>query len=125
MSIWIAKLLGPIILTLGVTMAFTPRNLQEMTKQFLADRPLILISGVLAMIAGLSIVNTHNLWNWDWRLIITLFGWALVIGGIFRVAAPGLVLKVGESMMDQPIMTRLVGICWSLLGAFLTFKGYA
>lgn len=125
MSIWIAKLLGPVILVLGIPMIVTPAGLQDTTKRFLADSPLVLISGILAMIAGLSIVNTHNLWELNWALVITLFGWALVLGGALRIIAPRMVNKMGGSMMDRPTITRVAGVVWALLGAFLTFKGYA
>ncbi len=125
MAIWISKFLGPVILVLGIPMIVSPTNLQETTRRFLADSPLVLISGVLAMTAGLSIVNTHNVWVLDWPLIVTLFGWALVFGGTSRIVAPRVVDHVGGAMMDRPTMTRIVGAFWALLGAFLTFKGYA
>ena len=124
MAIWISKFLGPIILVLSIPMIFTPISLQEITRRALTDSPLILISGVLAMTAGLSIVNMHNVWVLDWPLIVTLFGWALVVSGASRIIAPRTVDKVGGAMMDRPIMTRIVGAFWALLGAFLTFKGY-
>ena len=85
LTIWISKFLGPVILVLGMPMIFSPESLQETTKRFLADSPLVLVSGVLAMTAGLSIVNTHNVWVLDWPLIVTLFGWALVLGGASRI----------------------------------------
>ena len=125
MTIWISKLLGPVILVLSMPMIFSPNSLQETTKRFLADSPLVLVSGVLAMTAGLSIVNTHNVWVLDWPLIVTLFGWALVLGGATRIVAPRVVEHVGGGMMDRPTMTRLVGAFWALLGAFLTVKAYA
>ena len=125
MEIWISKLLGPVLLVLGIPMIITPTSLQETTRRFLADSPLVLISGVLAMTAGLSIVNTHNVWVLDWTLIVTLFGWALVLGGAVRIVAPRVVDKVGGAMMDRPTMTRIAGAFWAILGAFLTFKGYA
>jgi hypothetical protein len=124
-AIWIAKLLGPVILVLAVPMIFAPRGLQETTRRFLADRPLVLVSGVLAMTAGLSIVNTHNVWVLDWTLIVTLFGWALVLGGATRIVAPRVVDDVGSAMVDRPTTTRVVGVVWACLGGFLTFKGYA
>jgi hypothetical protein len=124
MDIWISKFLGPIILALAIPMIFAPTSLQETTKRFLADAPLVLISGVLAMTAGLSIVNTHNVWILDWPLIITLFGWALVLGGASRIVLPHFVNQVGNTMMDRPTITRIAGIIWALLGAFLTYKGY-
>lgn len=86
---------------------------------------MVLISGVLAMTAGLSIVNTHNVWVLDWTLIVTLFGWALVLGGAFRIIAPSVVKQVGNATMGHPTTMRIVGALWALLGAFLTFKGYA
>jgi hypothetical protein len=124
MSIWIAKFLGPVMLAVAVPMIATPVRLLETSKRFLADSPLVLISGVLAMMAGLSIVNTHNTWKWNWTVIITLFGWALVLSGVSRIVAPAVVDKVGSSMMDRPVATRVVGALWALLGAFLTLKGY-
>lgn len=39
MAIWIAKLLGPVIVALAIPMMVTPRTLQETTRRFLADSP--------------------------------------------------------------------------------------
>ena len=124
MAIWISKFLGPVILALSIPMIVTPTTLQETSRRFLADSPLVLISGVLAMTAGLSIVNTHNVWVLDWTLIVTLFGWVLLLGGVSRIIAPRAVDRVGGAMMDRPTMTRIVGAFWALLGAFLMFKAY-
>lgn len=125
MAIWISKLLGPVILAASIPMVVTPSSLQETARRFLADTPLVLISGVLALTAGLSIVNTHNVWVLDWTLIVTLFGWALVLGGAFRIVAPRIVKQIGYATMGHPTTMRIVGVFWALLGAFLTFKGYA
>jgi hypothetical protein len=123
-AIWISKLLGPVILALAIPMIAEPRRLQETTQRFLADSPLVLVSGVLAMTAGLSIVNTHNVWVLEWTLIVTLFGWALVLGGASRIVAPSIVSAAGTAMMERPTATRAVGVLWACLGAFLTFKAY-
>jgi hypothetical protein len=125
MTIWICRLIGPVILALSIPMIAAPTQLQETSRRFLADSPLVLISGILAMTAGLSIVNTHNVWVFDWPLIVTLFGWALVLSGASRIVAPRVVDRVGGAMMDRPTMTRIAGAVWGVLGIFLTFKGYA
>jgi hypothetical protein len=103
---------------------FAPKSLNKVTKDFLEDRPLILISGVLAMTAGLSIVNSFNVWKLDWTLIITLFGWALVIGGATRIILPHFVTRVGGTMTHSPKATMVFGLFWAVLGGFLLFKGY-
>ena len=40
---------------------------------------------------------------------MTLFGWALVLGGALRIVAPRVVEHVGGGMMDRPTMTRFAG----------------
>ncbi len=109
-------------------MVLSPESLRETTRRFLSDRPLILVTGVPATVAGLAVVNAHNVWSLDWRLIITLFGWALVVGGGVRILAPGVVARVGAQMLEGPLMVRAAGALWFLLGAFLAFlafEGYA
>ncbi len=124
MSIWIAKLLGPVILVLSIPMLLQPKRLLQTTQDFLSMPPLVLISGVLAMVAGLAIVNLHNLWVWDWRVVVTLFGWALVLGGVFRVLAPRYVVQVGHALLQQSWLTRIAGGLWGLLGIFLCYQAY-
>jgi len=56
---------------------------------------------VLVLVGGLSIVNTHNRWVADWPVIVTVFGWAMVVGGAARVAVPRMVTKIGGAT-QQP-----------------------
>ncbi len=125
MAIWIAKFLGPVMLAVSIPMMLTPASLQETTRRFLANRPLLLVAGILAMTAGLAILNTHNVWAGDWTVIVTLLGWAMVLGGAFRIIAPGVAERVGTAMLGPPILMRLFGLGWAALGAYLTLKGYS
>jgi len=124
MSIWIAKLLGPVIIVLSIHMVTAPKRLQETTERFLEDGPLIFVSGILAMLAGLSIINTHNIWVWDWRVVITIFGWAFFLSGASRIIAGQAVKKIGDAFMNQPTMTRIAGMVWGAFGIFVAYKGY-
>jgi len=124
MSIWIAKLLGPVLLVAAIPMLASAKNLQEVARRFLKDPALIYVTGVLVMVGGLAIVNTHNIWVMDWPIIITLFGWAMIIGGAVRVALPSVVETIAGTIMDNPFLTRVSGALWALVGTFLTYKGY-
>ena len=105
-SIFIAKLIGPILLVAAIAMLANAKDVREMARGFMEDRPLIYLSGILAMLAGLAIVNTHNIWMLGWPVIITIFGWASILGGIARMAAPQLVRRsvccIGGSARRQP-----------------------
>ncbi|MBD3669736.1 MAG: hypothetical protein HUJ29_03100 [Gammaproteobacteria bacterium] len=124
MEYWIAKFVGPVVLALSIPMVFAPRSVQAVTARFLEDSPLVLISGVLAMIGGLAIVNNFNQWTVDWTVIITLLGWALLLGGAVRIILPHFVREVGGRMLNRPVATRIAGAIWFLLSLVLTVQAY-
>src|SRR2546421_12784000 len=85
--VFIARLIGPVMLVVGLAVFASPRGLRDMAEEFLASRALMFLSGLLLMPAGLAIVLTHNVWTADWRVLITLLGWLIAIGGAAAVWA--------------------------------------
>ncbi len=123
-SLFIAKLIGPLIVVAGLTSLLNPQVMRDMAREFLASRALMFIAGVMAMLAGLAVVNTHNLWVADWPVIITVFGWLSIVGGILRMGFPALTQSMGEKMMGSETALRVIGGVQVLLGGFLAYKGY-
>ena len=123
-SILIARLLGPVLAVAGLTGLINPKAVQEMGQEFLASRALIFITGVLTLVAGLAIVNTHNLWTAGWPVIITIFGWLAVLGGVVRVAFPAVTKSIAEAMLGNEALLRVTGGAQLVLGAYLMFVGY-
>lgn len=123
-SILIAKLIGPILVVVGLTALANPKPLQEMAQEFLTSRALIFIAGFLALLGGLAIVNTHNLWTAGWPVIITIFGWLAVVGGIIRMAFPAITKSIGEAMLSKLVVLRVAGGLQIALGGYLMAKGY-
>ena len=123
-SILIAKLMGPFVALLGLIALLNPKAIEEVGREFLASRAMIFLGGAFALLAGLAIVNTHNLWVANWPIIITLFGWLAIVGGVIRLAFPGLTRSIGESMIEQQTTMRAIGGCQLALGLLLTVMGY-
>ena len=123
-SIFLAALIGPVMLIAAVGMLLNPASHRAMSLAFLDSPPLIYLSGVLAMIAGLAIVLYHNVWAADWRVIITLFGWAGAIGGAAWMLSPGSVKTVGAAMLNKPWVMTEGGVAWLAIAAVLCFYGY-
>ena len=123
-SILIARLIGPLLVMTGLIMLVTPQAVQDMAREFLASRALIFVAGVLALLGGLAIVNTHNVWTAGWPVIITIFGWLAVIGGIVRMGFPALTKSVGEAMLARHAGLRVSAVIQLALGLYLMFVGY-
>ena len=87
-SVFLARLIGPVMLVVGIAVFANQRAFRDMAEEFLASPALLFLSGLLIMPMGLAIVLAHNVWTADWRVLITLFGWLNAIGGAVRLAAP-------------------------------------
>ncbi len=123
-SVFIARLIGPVMLVVGLAVFANPRGFRDMAEEFLASRALMFLSGLLLMPAGLAIVLTQNVWTADWRVLITLLGWLIAIGGALRLFGPLFVVKAGHAMLNKPYFTSIAAAVWVVLGLLFCFFGY-
>ena len=125
-SIFLAKLIGPLLAAIGIALVFNADSFRVMAAEFIKSYSLIYIAGLLALTAGLAIVNTHNEWTGDWRVVITILGWLCVIGGVLRIVFPSVVGSIGASMLTSTSNSWIIGegVVFLALGAWLSFMGY-
>jgi hypothetical protein len=124
-SIYLAKLIGPVFVVVGVGMLLNTHLYLVMAEQGLRSYVLIYLSGILTLTAGLALVLAHNVWEADWRLIITLLGWLGVIGGTFRILWPQEVVEVGRAVIAHSEALMFGGFFVLVLGGVLSYYGYA
>ncbi len=123
-SLTIARLIGPVMSVIGIAMLANGATFHLIAEQFLQNYPLIYMSGVLVLLAGLAILNRHPRWTADWRSLITAIGWAFTTAGTFRILAPQFVTFLGGKILIGSGFIAGLGIGLLALGGFITFKGY-
>lgn len=123
-STLIARLIGPIVVVADLVALGNPKAMRELAQEFLAGRALLYIAAFLALLGGLAIVNTQNVWTAGWPVIITILGWLAVIDGVIRAAYPALSKSIGEAMLAREAVLRVTGGIQMLFGAYLMFEGY-
>ena len=84
-SIFIARLLGPIMLLVGATILIDPQPFRTMVNEVIGSMTFVYLFGLLDFIAELAFVLGHNVSVADWRLLITLLGWLLILRGLARM----------------------------------------
>jgi uncharacterized membrane protein YgdD (TMEM256/DUF423 family) len=108
----LAGLIGPTMIALGATEAL---NL-EMFAGMIA--PVVYLNGMILFVVGLALVRAHNRWAWAWPVLITLTGWVVLCGGLYRMIAPD-APQAPQSGASYAMFAAL-----ALIGAFLSYKGY-
>ena len=123
-SLTIARLVGPVLATVGIGMLTNTGTYRVIGQQFLSTYAIIYLSGILVLGIGLTILNVHNIWTRDWRSVITTIGWIFTIAGTWRIIAPQFVPFVGSAILAHAGFFVGAGIVLIALGGFITFKGY-
>ena len=123
-SVFLAKLIGPIFLAVGIGLIVNAATYKKLAEEFLHSTALIYVSGLLLMTAGMALVLTHNVWVAEWRVLITLLGWLAAIGGAIRIMIPQGTQKIGRRFLKHPQAMTIAAVVWLAIGAVLCFFGY-
>jgi len=79
-SIFLAKFWGWYLIIFFLILSFNPKRIVQVIKD-LEDQKFVIVISFAAIVIGLLNILFHNIWEDDWRLIITFIGWiALFIG---------------------------------------------
>jgi len=123
-ALTIARLVGPVMAVIGIGMLANQDVYRVMAGQFLESYPYVYFSGILAMVAGLAILNSHHVWTRDWRSLITAIGWIITGIGVFRVFTPQFTTFIAGKLVSYDYFFTVAGIILLVLGGFITFRGY-
>jgi len=123
-SVYLARLIGPVMLAAGIGALVNAATFRVIIGEFLKSPALMYLSGLIIMPAGLAIVLAHRVVAPDWRLLITLIGWLMLVGGAIRIALPDTVIRIGRSFLDRPGALTVAAAIWLIAGAILTIAGY-
>jgi hypothetical protein len=127
-SRYIARLMGPVLLVIGIGMIMGMLSegdaFSSLLKELIGSRAIIYTTGVLALLAGVAVVNAHNLWVPDWRVIVTVLGWLLVVRGAMNLVFPLTVQTLGDRMIASHAGVLAGAAVTIVLGAILCIMGY-
>lgn len=123
-SIFLAQLIGPVFLAMGVALMINPQRIRQMGREFVDSEALIFLSGIIVLPVGLAIVINHNVWVAGWPVIITIIGWLAIFAGAVRILVSGTVKSIGKVMLDKTEYYVAPGAVMVALGAYLSYLGY-
>jgi hypothetical protein len=123
-SIFLAKLIGPLALALGIGVLLNRDAVRVILEEFIRNRAIMFLAGVITFPAGLAIILTHNVWVADWPVIITIVGWLTAFSGAIRIIAPEGAVRYGRRAYERPNGPLFGAAIWIAIGAPLTFFGY-
>lgn len=120
-SIILAKFWGWYLLIFFFILSVNPKRIKQVFDD-LSDQKFLIITAFLAIVIGLLNIIFHNIWELNYKLIITLIGWTSLFMGLALFAFPkGTVsfLAFTNIKLVQVIYTLLL-----LVGIYLLNMAY-
>ena len=123
-SVFLAKLLGLYMIVAGLLWLVRGRAFDRMVEAVLDDPGIRALSGFLSLVIGLAMVTAHSIWEPNWRVAVTIFGYLALVKGVWLLGWPEGAMSVTRVMVRNPIRSVLVTFCL-LFGGWLTWMGFA
>ena len=123
-SIFIAKIMGPYFLLIGLSIMMNRVFFQDLMQDFSKNHILILFSGMLAFVFGLVVVQLHNVWVAGWPVLITIIGWSSIIKGAWLILFPNSLNSLMQLYIRKRHLLIVNAALAFTLGAILSICGY-
>ena len=120
----VAAVFSWFIFILGLSYTLQADNWVRMT-EYAPDQPHRYYPMLLLMVLlGLTVVLVHNVWVWDWPVLITIFGWMVLIKAVLYLLATSVMSKIATTFMRGSLTgwIRGTGLVLAVLGAILVYK---
>lgn len=122
LSIFLAKVIGLYMLIVAAIFLFRGNSIKETLNEMTQSKGLLAFSGALALLTGLAIVIGHPVYEWSWRVVITLLGYLAIFQGITRLAFTNEMKSFVSIVMHRYLWVVILVLF--LLGAFLCYAGF-
>lgn len=122
LSIFIARILALMYLTVGIGLFLFRESYVLALRKILNNPGYALLGGFMAIVTGMAMVTFHNIWVYDWRVIITIVGWIALIKGVLLMLTPTyLELFRGMLMIRNG---KLLTVTLIFAGLLFTYLGF-
>ncbi|MFZ0565771.1 MAG: hypothetical protein WAM28_06265 [Chlamydiales bacterium] len=124
LSFFLARVIGLFLVIIGFLCLGRRKFLEKPVIVFFENDALTIISGVFVLIIGLLIIVGHNVWEWNWTLIITILGYFILLKAFALLFFPGLVVKKLSLKLFRDSSPIFLGIICLIVGLILVYEGF-
>lgn len=122
-TIFLAKLAGPLILAVGLGIFLSRGHYQKIYRS-LGNEPLAsLMSGMIAVAAGIALILYHNRWDTLLAGIISLIGWLSIFKGLALIIVPETIDKIGNILVNSNWF-RFTAVLYVVAGVYVSYIAY-
>ncbi len=124
-TVFLSRLIGLYMILVSLSMAAHKQATVETITALVHNSPLVFLTGIIAVVAGLAIVLGHNAWSGGaLPVTVTLVGWVtLVKGALLLILSPEAESRFFLEGLHYVQLFYVYAAIALLLGVYLTYSG--
>ena len=123
LSIFLAKVLGLYLVIVPLAVLVNRKHLPRLVEEFSTNVGLNILASIFALVLGLLLVVSHNVWTADWRVLVTILGWLTLAKGVVRLLFLERMQKL--SALSLKPWWAVVLVLFVLVGLYLSYVGFS
>lgn len=123
LSIFLAKAIGLYYVLLSLAFLVNKTRLRALMMETMNAPASMFLSGFIALIIGIMMVVSHNLWVEDWRVLLTIIGWLALLKGLTLIFYPQGLMKLSLKWMQNEAAYTFTFLLTLFLGGALLYFG--
>ncbi|MHC4264757.1 MAG: hypothetical protein ACYSUK_02360 [Planctomycetota bacterium] len=120
----IFKLFGLVYLAVGSGILVNPEYYKNLFQEFAEKCCVMYLSGIMSLSIGFLLVTFHNIWAWEWSVILTIIGWLALIKGLVILVRPKAMMSMIEALTTERLF-KVMPICTIMLGLIFLILGFS
>ena len=123
-SRFLGKVIGIylIIVSLGMLLNFS--QFENYVNELVSNKSLMFVTGFFTLVLGILMVVSHNIWQWNWRIVITILSWITLIKGTALIFYPQFIDKATILFLQNNSIFYTATLIYLFLGLLLTYFGF-
>lgn len=120
----LARVIGPYLCIAGLGLLISRQSYLALIDEVPHNKAMSIGFGAISLLTGLLLLQFHNIWSADWRIMITMFGWIATIKGAAALIYPDAIAGLSQTYRENRRLLVLNTVITLLFGVLLCFKGY-
>ena len=108
---------------MGLGFLINGKYFRKMIDEMMKCSACMFFGGIMALVVGFLMVTYHNVWVYEWRVIITILGWLGLIKGVMLFLVPKPFMKFSEKIMKMKNL-NVVAVGALIFGGILGYFGF-
>ncbi len=123
-TLFLARILAVVYVVFGAGLFINSRYYSKVYGDFVKNCALLFVASLILLVVSTVIVLVHNIWEWQWYVIITVVGWVGLVKAFLFLVLPKKTVKIVGGVVKSKVLFITGGLIAVVIGVVLGYFSF-